>query len=65
MKKVIINLSLIGIGIIGTITIQTYFPCDESATTTTSDSTAVDSVKVISEIKVISQDTVQADTTKK
>lgn len=65
MKKVIINLSLIGLGIVGTLSIQTYLPCTEDATTTASDSTVVDTLKVITEVSPVVSDTAKVDSTKK
>lgn len=64
MKKTIINISLIGLGIIGTISIQTYFPCTEQATTSSIDSTVVDSIKPTQEIISVVKDTIKTDTLK-
>lgn len=66
MKKLIINLFCIAIGIFGTLGYQLYFPCCDQQATCTSDSTKVDSVKVVTEVSptVIVSDTVKNDSVK-
>lgn len=65
MKKFIINVSLIGLGIAGTIGFQMYFPCSDEQATCTSDSTKVDST-VVPEVSpaVTTQDTAKKDSIK-
>lgn len=65
MKKFIINVSLIGIGIFGTIGFQMYFPCSDEQATCPSDSTKVDST-VVPEVSpaVLSPDTAKRDSVK-
>lgn len=65
MKKFLINVSLIGLGIVGTIGFQMYFPCGDEQSTCTSDSLKVDSATVVSEISHVVTDTIKADSTKK
>lgn len=65
MKKFFINVSLIGIGIFGTIGFQMYFTCADEQAVTTSDSTKVDST-VVPEVspELLSPDTAKKDSVK-
>lgn len=65
MKKLIINVSLIGLGIAGTIGFQLYFPCADEQAVTTSDSTKVDSA-IVPEVSpdILSPDTAKKDSVK-
>lgn len=65
MKKFIISLTLIGLGIAGTLGYQYCFPCCDEQAICASDSTKVDSV-VVPEVSptVLAPDTAKKDSVK-